>query len=100
MAIKKSEVFAFKGCSGQRWKNLGVQQIITPRRNVLAVIFDHLGDIFDHLADNFDLLADKNVRETFLRGLMICYTLRFFLRWLRPVFICCKVASVLRNPCR
>ena len=47
----------------QRWKNLGVQQIITPRRNVLA-------DIFYQLADNFDHLAGKNVRETFLRGLI------------------------------
>ena len=55
----------------QRWKNLGEQQIITPRRNVLA-------DIFDHLADNFDHPADKNVRETFLRGVMICCTPRFF----------------------
>ena len=38
----------------QRWKNFGVQQIITQRRNVLADIFDHLADNFDPLADNFD----------------------------------------------
>ena len=55
---------------------------ITPRRNVLADIFDHLADYFDpladyfdpladnfdHLADNFDHLVDKNGRETFLGG--------------------------------
>ena len=58
----------------QRWKNIGVQQFITPRRSVLS-------DIFDHFAVNFDHLADKNVRETFLRGLMICCTPRFFHSW-------------------
>ena len=51
----------------QRWKNLDVQQIITPRRSVLTDNFDPLADNFDPLADNFDHLADKNVRETFLR---------------------------------
>ena len=54
----------------QRWKNLGVQQIITPRRNVLA-------DIFDHLADNFDPLADRtglNVQDwTKCTGLDLMY---------------------------
>ena len=39
----------------QRWKNLGLQQIITPRRNFLA--------------DNFDQLADKNVRKKILTWL-------------------------------
>ena len=102
----------------QWWKNLGVQQIITPRRSVLpdnfdpladnfdpladnfdpladnfdpladnfdplADNFDPLADNFDPLVDNFDHLADKKVRETFLRGLMICCTLRFFHRWIR-----------------
>ena len=43
----------------------------TYSRIVFAVIFDHLADNFDPLADNFDHLADKNVRETFLRSLMI-----------------------------
>ena len=62
----------------QRWKNIGVHQIITPRRNVLADIFDHLTDNFDPLADNFDQLADNMSARKYLRGLIICCTPRFF----------------------
>ena len=76
---------------GRQWKNLGVQEIIRPSRNVLADIldnladhfdhladhFDHLADNFDHLADNFDHIADKNVREI-IPGLMICCKPTFF----------------------
>ena len=43
----------------RRWKNLGEQQIITPRRNVFTDIFDPPADNFDPLADNFDPLADN-----------------------------------------
>ena len=57
-------------CLIQRWKNLDLQQINKPRRNVLADIFYPLADIFDPLTDNFDpltdnfeYLADKYVRE-------------------------------------
>ena len=67
-----------KNLSSQWWKNLGVQRIITPHRNVLADICDYLADNFGPPPDNFDLLTDKNVHETFLRGLMICCTPRFF----------------------
>ena len=51
----------------QRWKNLGVKQIIRLRMNVHADIFDHL--------------ADKNVREKILRVLLICCKPRFFHSW-------------------
>ena len=43
----------------QRWKNLGVKQIIGSRRNVLADNFNPLANNFDPLADNFDPLAGK-----------------------------------------
>ena len=60
---KQYHLFCNIKAVGQQWKNLGVQQIIRPPRNVLADIIDHLADNIDPLAENFDYFVDKNVRE-------------------------------------
>ena len=62
--IIKKVIFPTNLYSPKRpWKNLGLQQIIGPRRNFLANFFYHLADNFDRPADNFDHLADKYVCE-------------------------------------
>ena len=82
--IVKRDLYSVRYCevayTSSGGKTLAYNRSLRHVENVLADIFDYLAHNFDPLAENVDPLADKNVRETFLRGLMIYCTPRFFHR--------------------
>ena len=65
----------------RRWKNLGVQHVIKPRRNISRTFLTARWSKLSARGSELSARWSKMSARTFLRGVMICCTPRFFYRW-------------------